>query len=109
MKNNEQAPGINTEDEKNQAEQRAQKKFGESIAKEFGIDYAGEFFEIPHHDDTGREIKRTRVHAWKEIPFWSEDGGEIVERADIKDVIKAIMQYPDMELREAITRIRKAT
>lgn len=107
MKNNEQAPRINTEDEKNRAEQRKRQEWGDKIAQEFGIDYVGEFFEIPHYNESGEEVRRTHVHAWDKIPFWSEDGKTIVESAEIKDVIRAILKHPDVELRAAIKLIKQ--
>ena len=107
MKNNEQAPRISSEDERNRKEQRDRQEWGENIAKEFEIEYSGEFFEIPHYDKTGKEIKRTRIHAWDKIPFWSEDGKKMVDSADIKDVIRAILKHPEMELRQAIKQTKK--
>lgn len=107
MKNNEQAPRIGSEDERNRAEQHARQEWGKNIAKEFGIEYTGEFFEIPRFDETGKETGRTHIHAWDKIPFWSDDGKKIVYSADIKDVIRAVLKHPEMELRQAIRQTNK--
>lgn len=107
MKNNEQAPRISAEDERNRAGERARQEWGENIAKEFGIEYVGEFFIIPHYDEAGKEIRRTHVQAWDKIPFWSEDGKKMADSADIKDVIRAILKHPEMELRQAIKQTKK--
>ena len=96
MKNNEQAPQINAEDERNRAEQRKQKEWGEKIAQKFGIDFAGEHFKIHHHDSTGKEVRCTHLLARK-----------IVEGAKVEYVIEAILKYPNMELDAAIKQIEK--
>jgi hypothetical protein len=104
MKNNEQAPQIHSEME------TGREKWGKEIAKEFeefGVKYIGEFFEIPHYDEQGKELKRTRVHAWEKIPLWSDDGKRVVQNVDIKQVIKAKLKYPNMGLHESLELMKQ--
>ena len=105
MKNNEQAPRITTEGEKNRMEQHRRQEWGENIAKKFGILYTGEFFVIPQFGTDGKEIKRTHANAWEKIRFWTDD--KIEESVGIENVIEAIKKYPDVELREAVKLIKQ--
>ncbi|PIP73531.1 MAG: hypothetical protein COW88_01620 [Candidatus Lloydbacteria bacterium CG22_combo_CG10-13_8_21_14_all_47_15] len=74
--------------------------WAEALAKDLGVSFTGEFFEVSITDVNGAPKKRM-IHAWKKLPLYN-DKGEQVRSVGIEVAIDATRRFPDLPLSEAI-------
>lgn len=92
-------------------EYRKRQEWARGIAAELGVevDEGAQHFVIPIFDREGKEIRKEFLPTWEKIPMKPimNEPEEIKKGVPIRTAIEAIKKYPEMNLREAVQKLKE--